>query len=240
MEETRDYNWEVTEIVKRAKQALGIATDSELAKYLGVSRATVSNWCARRRIDFALLLGKMEGVDFNWLLTGKGNEPLPPTYCHHPLAQGEMQLIHRPVAIEARTERTIPLYDIAAAANLRSLLAHKHQFVVGDINFPNAPVCDGAIYVSGDSMYPVLKSGDIIGFKSIHNFDNLIYGEMYIVSFALDGDEYLAVKYVNKPTEEGEIILKSYNDYHSQMQIPLSAVNAMAIVKFSVRRHTMI
>ena len=39
---------DVTGIVKRAKQALNFKNDSELASYLGVSRATVSNWGARK------------------------------------------------------------------------------------------------------------------------------------------------------------------------------------------------
>ena len=36
---------DVSGIVKRAKQALNFKKDSELASYLGVSRATLSNWC---------------------------------------------------------------------------------------------------------------------------------------------------------------------------------------------------
>lgn len=35
---------DVTGIVKRAKLVLNFKNDSELAEYLGVSRATVSNW----------------------------------------------------------------------------------------------------------------------------------------------------------------------------------------------------
>ena len=54
---------DVSGIVKRAKQALNFKKDSELASYLGVSRATLSNWCARNRIDFHLLLNKMRDVD---------------------------------------------------------------------------------------------------------------------------------------------------------------------------------
>ena len=56
-------NWEVAEIIKRARMAMNIKNDSEFAKFLGISRATVSNWYTRRSIDFPLLLSKMEGVD---------------------------------------------------------------------------------------------------------------------------------------------------------------------------------
>ena len=44
-----DTNLDVTGIIKRAKQVLGLKRDSELAEYLGVSRATVTNWSARNR-----------------------------------------------------------------------------------------------------------------------------------------------------------------------------------------------
>ena len=86
---------------------------------------------------------------------------------------------------------------------------------MGRIQIPSIPVCDGALYISGDSMYPILKSGDIVGFKEMNSFSNVIYGEMYLVSFDIDGDEYLAVKYVNRSEQEGCIKLVSSLCFHS-------------------------
>ena len=69
-----DTNLDVPGIIKRAKQALNLKRDSELAEFLGVSRATVTNWAARNSIDFRLLLDKLGNtVDYNWLLLGKGS-----------------------------------------------------------------------------------------------------------------------------------------------------------------------
>ena len=87
---------DVSGIVKRAKQALNFKKDSELASYLGVSRATLSNWCARNRIDFHLLLNKMRDVDLNWLLVGKGTPRHQTKLCKSDLASGEVQMIHNP------------------------------------------------------------------------------------------------------------------------------------------------
>ena len=61
------------DIIKRAKLAKEFKTDSELAAFLGISRSTLSNWNARNSIDFPLLLGSLDDVDYNWLLTGKGS-----------------------------------------------------------------------------------------------------------------------------------------------------------------------
>ena len=100
-------------------------------------------------------------------------------------------------------------------------------------------LCAGALYISGDSMYPILKSGDIVGFKEMNSFSNVIYGEMYLVSFDIDGDEYLAVKYVNRSEQEGCIKLVSYNPHHEPMDVPFASIQAMAIVKFSIRKNMM-
>lgn len=229
----------VSEIVKRAKIALNCKTDADLAASLGVSRSTLSNWCSRNRIDFPLLLGKLKHVDYNWLLVGKGSPVHQSNFCDNDLIQGEVQIVHNPKIADVIDDRSIALYDIAAAANLKTLLADKRQYVVGKIEIPSIPLCDGALYVSGDSMYPLLKSGDIVGFKQINTFSHIIYGEMYIVSFAIDSDEYLTVKYVNHAEKEGYIKLVSYNQHHEPMDVPLAAVNAMAIVKFSIRKNMM-
>ena len=70
-----DTNLDVPGIIKRAKQVLNLRRDSELAEYLGVSRATVTNWSARNSIDFKLLLDKFgDKVDYNWLLGKRKSE----------------------------------------------------------------------------------------------------------------------------------------------------------------------
>lgn len=231
---------DVTGIVKRAKQVLDFKNDSELADYLGVSRATVSNWCARNRIDFHLLLSKMSHVDYNWLLVGKGKPEHEEKFCTGGEVEGEVQMIYDPKTKEPVDDRSITLYDITAAANLNSLLTDKSQYIMGKIQIPSIPTCDGAVSISGDSMYPILKSGDIVGFKIINSFDNLIYGEMYLVSFMIESNEFLAVKYVNRSDKSRHIKLVSYNTYHQPMDIPFNSINAMAIVKFSIRRHMML
>lgn len=158
-------------------------------------------------------------------------------YCENDPVKGEVEILHNSKTVEATDDRSVDLYDIAAAANLKTLLTNKQQYIVGKIIIPSIPRCDGAVYVSGDSMYPILKSGDIIGFKEISSMDYLIYGEMYLVSFHIDGDDYLAVKYINKSEKPGFIKLVSYNPHHEPMDLPVTNIQAMAIVKFSVRKN---
>lgn len=168
-------------------------------------------------------------ISAEWLITGMGEKN-----------KTDIQFIHHPKSADILVEsQDIILYDINAAANLKTLLADKSQNIIGKISIPNIPKCDGAMYVRGDSMYPLLKSGDIIAYKEIHDFSNVIKGEMYIISFDLEGDEYLTIKYVNRSEQNGCIKLVSYNPHHDPMDIPISSINAMAIVKVSVRMNTM-
>ncbi len=229
----------VDEIVKRAKLARGFRTDSQLADYLGVSRSTLCNWIARNSIDFPRLLERMAEVDYNWLLTGRGS-PVPHRLCcDGRMTCGEALQVHDAGAGEPLGERSVMLYDISAAANLRTLLDDRQQYAVGRIVIPNIPACDGAVHVSGDSMYPILKPGDIVGFRTISSFGDVVFGEMYLVSFERGGDEYLTVKYVNRSAEPDCIRLVSYNPRHDPMDLPLSAISIMAIVKFSIRMNMM-
>lgn len=171
-------------------------------------------------------------INADYILTGRG-EPLKQTM--------EVTQIHHPKSFEKKDEGGVVLYDIEAAANLNSLFLQKDQNVLGKISIPNIPKCDGAIYVRGDSMYPLLKSGDIVAYKAIQvDMRQIIFGEMYLVSIDMDGDEYLAVKYV-KRSEFGKdwIQLASYNQHHEPKDFHISVVRAMALVKLSIRMNTM-
>ena len=128
-----------------------------------------------------------------------------------------------------------------ASANLKSLLVNKDQNILGKISIPNIPKCDGAVYVKGDSMYPLLKSGDIIAYKEVPvEIQHIFYGEMYLVSIDIEGEEYLTVKYINQSERGCEWIkLVSYNQHHQPKDFPLSSVRALALVKLSIRMNTM-
>ena len=154
----------------------------------------------------------------------------------------EVTIINRPKYTEKVEENgELYLYDIEAAANLKSLLVNKDQNILGKISIPNIPKCDGAVYVKGDSMYPLLKSGDIKAYKEVPvEIQHIFYGEMYLVSIDIEGEEYLTVKYINQSERGCEWIkLVSYNQHHQPKDFPLSSVRALALVKLSIRMNTM-
>lgn len=95
-----------------------------------------------------------------------------------------------PKSAEKLGDAEVPLYDIDAAANLRTLMGDKTANILGRISIPNIPSCDGAVYVRWDSMYPLLKTGDIVAYKMVNDIQALVDGEMYLVNLEMDGDEY--------------------------------------------------
>lgn len=223
---------------------------SEFIKYKGVSvRAfeqsiSASDGMIRRAINnntdiqskwITAIADNYPDLSLDWLILGRGSMLIDNG------SKKDIEFIHHPKYTEKNIEvQSIKLYDVSAAANLKTLFDNKEQNILGEIMIPNIPRCDGAVYVNGDSMYPLLKSGDIIAYKEIHSFTCVVYGEMYLISFNMDGDEYLTVKYVNHSEEEDCIKLVSYNPHHHPMDIPVTCINAMGLIKFSIRKNTMI
>ena len=222
-------------IIERLKEALEINSDSALAERLKVTKGTLSNWKARNSLDFEKVFSVCDLISVDWLLTGEG-EMLKPT------KEIEITPIHRPRSREKKEdEQIVYLYDFAATAGLKALFDNNKQNIIDTIKIPNLPKCDGAIHAVGDSMYPLLKSGDIILYKEIPiDVQNLVYGEMYLLSYEMAGEDYIKVKYVCK-SERGEpfVTLASENPLHSPCDIDFNSISALALVKASIRINCM-
>lgn len=142
---------------------------------------------------------------------------------------------------QSTERRSAPLFDLDATKGcLGSILAGRKP-AIDYVSFPGLPQCDGAVYMRGDSMYPLLRAGDILIYKTLNNFNSLIRGEMYLLSFTLDGDEYTTVKYLNRAEQHPDrLVLSSHNPNHSSIEIAQEDVTAIALVKASIRSHSMI
>lgn len=139
-------------------------------------------------------------------------------------------------------DQHIPLYNLEATAGLVDLFRdHDSIDPIDTISIPNLPKCDGAVFVAGDSMYPLLKSGDIVMYKQVHDILNdIFWGQMYLISVANNGDEYVMVKYIQK-SEKGEdfVTLVSENRHHQDKDVEISKIRALGLIKGSVRINTM-
>ena len=207
-------------------------TQEQLAQRLGIGKAALSmietGKCGLSTRNKNILVQDLN-VNPDWLETGKGN-----------MFNAEPDL----TAFRLRTDnslpmQSVPLYSIEGTAGLVPLFADQTEAKpVNYIHIPNLPKCDGAIYVSGDSMYPLLKSGDIVLYKQLHNIEDVFWGDMYLLSIDLEGEEDITVKDIQKSEREGYVRLVSQNPHHADKDIEISRIRALALIKASIRMNS--
>lgn len=175
-------------------------------------------------------------ISLEWLILGKGNMCI-----ENSNKSNSLQPLSNEKVSHTIDSQEIPLYDISAAAGCVMLFQDSNNMVpIDTIKIPNLAKCDGAVFARGDSMYPIIKSGDIILYKVMQGLDTIIWGETYIVTYESYGDYYTVVKYVKKSTEhDGNLVLLSQNEHHQPFEIHISQVKSMALVRASVRYNNM-
>lgn len=223
-----------TERMKEYLDYKGI-TKYKFCNDLGFSNKFLDNSSNMGTDKACKILHHYPEVSSEWLLTGNG--PM--------LKENNTDIVimntDRRTVDSLHISQEIPLYDLEAVAGLRELFnSGKPQRILDTIKIPNLPKCDGAISVTGDSMYPLLKSGDIILYKET-DFENIFFGEMYLLSVKLnDWEEYITVKYVQKSENGNEYVkLVSQNSHHQPKDIHISKISALALIKASIRINTM-
>ena len=219
------------ERLRLIRKELGL-TQEALAQKLGIGKSALSmietGRASLSERNKNIIVQELN-VNPEWLETG----------------QGQMCFEQRPEAVFTnRTDRrlptqSVPLYNIEGTAGLVPLFLDRESVRPVDyIHIPNLPRCDGAIYVVGDSMYPLLKSGDIVLYKQVSGIENIFWGDMYLLSIDIDGEEYVTVKYIQKSENEGCVKLVSQNPHHADKEVPVERIRALAFVKASIRMNS--
>lgn len=187
----------------------------------------------------AKILSIYPSLNAEWLITGQGL--MFKTYKNNVIAE--------PVISNRKTQdafyeiQRVPLFNLEATMGLVPLVDGNgidEEKVIDYISIPNMPSSDGAIFATGDSMYPLLKSGDMIAYKRI-NLDrsNIFFGEMYVLAIKIDETETMkTIKFVH-PSELGDDYIKivSHNQHHAPKDIRLDQITAIALVRGSIRIH---
>ena len=88
-------------------------------------------------------------------------------------------------------------------------------------------------------MYPLLKSGDIVLYKQLHDLEDIFWGDMYLLSIDIDGEEYVTIKYIQRSERDGYVRLVSQNQHHAEKEVQMSRIRAIALVKASIRMNSM-
>ena len=218
--------------VKLIRKSLGM-TQEQLAQRLGVGKTALSmieTGKARLSARNRNLLVQELNVNPDWLESGKGEMFNADPSLAASFGRG---------AEMAMPLQSVPVYSMEATAGLVPLFTDQESAKpINYIHIPNLPKCDGAIYIVGDSMYPLLKSGDIVLYKQLQDIDSIFWGDMYLLSLDLDGEEYITVKYIQKSEREGYVKLVSQNPHHADKDIEMSRIRAIALIKASIRMNS--
>lgn len=212
-------------------------SEKEIADIMGYTKSSFSQIVNGKVPLSDKFIDKLTSIDKNinkvWVENGNGemlkenNKYIPTT--------NELITDHN------TDDQTIPLYEIETKTGLITLFNSKiAQNKIGEISIPNAPKCDGALYVRGDSMHPILKSGDIVAYKTIYDPNNIFWGEMYLLDINVENEQYITIKYIQH-SDKGDnyVYLVSYNSNHQSVHILKSNIRALALVKASIRYNSM-
>jgi len=205
---------------------------------LGASRGSISKAVKDGKSIGSNVLEKIllfyPDLNPTWLLTGQGD-----MYLDKSESSIKTFRLKTDTTLESQQ---IPLYDMEAVAGLVPLFNDNKTFTpIDHISIPHLPKCDGAIYVTGDSMYPLLKSGDIVLYREVNDIaSGIFWGEMYLVSVDINGEEYVTVKYIRKSETPGLVKLVSENPHHQDKEVEVDKIRALALVKASIRMNAML
>lgn len=207
-------------------------TKYDFYKKTGITRGILDQNNGINEDNIYKFLAYAKDISPNWLITGLGSM-IVNSY--------NFDMVAEPIAVFNEKDRHIesqrvPLYRIEAIAGAVPVFESlQTQTPLGYITIPNLPKCDGAIYMTGDSMYPLLKAGDILLYKVLNNIKNIFWGEMYILSMLFDSDTYITVKYVQRAETPNNIRLVSENRHHQEKEMPIESVKTAAHVVASIR-----
>lgn len=227
----------MSKIVGRIKEYMDFKkiSISAFEKSIGLSNAsfnkTLKSGGAIGTDKLEKTLSVYADINPRWLMTGEGpmlnDEKIEPAHTFTLLTDRKVDV------------QDIPLYDLSATAGIMAIFNDLSITPDDYLRVPNLPPVDGAIYVRGESMTPLLKSGDIIIYKKLAlSLDSILWGQIYLLSFDAGGDTFTVVKYIQKSDDPECIRLVSHNSHFEPNDIPLSSIRALAIVKASITFHT--
>lgn len=190
-------NLDKSAVLDRIKEYYSLRGNADLARFLGVAPNTITNWYNRLTFDIDAIYTKCEGVDFNWLLTGRGS--MLKSEGSAPMGSKEAQ---KEDILPAK-KNLIPFYeDVSTIGGLNDCLANTEsnaptEWIDAGDWFPEATA---AIRHYGDSMieYP---SGSILALKRVCNPQLIMNGRNYVIETTEyrvtkqlqdDGDHFMA------------------------------------------------
>ena len=200
--------------LRRYLTNLGLTQDI-IAKRFGVTKQAINSLLTGRKPfgkQNAIKWANEFGLNAGWLLTG----------------EGEMVKQSTKTVVEV-AEYGTPVYDIdATCGNLSRPIVFTDEHIIGHVNLPNVSSSAVIIRANGDSMEPHIHDGDWIAVREVFNFNELYYGQVYLVIT----EELRLLKYLRKDEDEQNyVILRSEDDRYDDIRLAKSSIRSLFIVE---------
>lgn len=200
---------------------------AQFAKLLGVSPQTISAWIARNTFDSELIYAKCRYINPSWLLTGQGN-----MLTNDENTQNVKSSREAIPAIDGMPNdiKPIPLVTEHAAAGFgNECFAIQKSDVKDYYIIPKFRFCqvDFMIEVSGLSMYPRFKSGDVIACTILHDAKYIQWNRCHVIATREQG---ILVKRIMPSEQEGCFKIVSDNKDFPPFDLPTEEITGLALV----------
>lgn len=198
-------------ILNRIKFAQNFKSNADLAKFLEIAPNTLTNWYTRNTIDYDLIFSKCKHLNADWLLNGEGemlkeqNIALQDLqHCrHNPIPYyPELPFAHEKIPLNIDRQKNQPS---------------------GYILLPGVQA-EFLCTVSGFSIQPIIKPGDIIGLNHLKSWEHVDPDKIYLI-ITKEG-EYM-LKRLRPDLENREMI---WCISESQKEFPISKKEIQSIL----------
>ncbi|MGL5681714.1 MAG: XRE family transcriptional regulator [Marinifilaceae bacterium] len=150
-------------------------------------------------------------ISIDWLITGEGNMLIT----SNPVVDDCDIAISNPTGDNIN----IPIYNAEASAGF-GISKLDTESMVGTLSVPYAKKGDVVITATGNSMMPIINSGDLLVLRERHNwFEYVELGEIYVV---VTEDDVLVKTIYNE--SDGRFVLRSANGEYNDFTVPKTIV----------------
>lgn len=190
----------------------------------GLSNGAVSKMGdGTRRSTLEKISNYYPELNSNWLLTGVGemlqNEE-----------RKEKSISVNQTAISTKQRKGALIYDIDATCGLSGRdIEFTDEKVIGSIDAPEINPDSKIIFATGDSMLPLIASGDRVVIRKIESWDYFNYGQVYLIIT----NEYRLIKRVRRHPKDADnlILLRSENPDYDDIDLPKREIIHLFIVE---------
>lgn len=201
----------------------------DFAQKIDVDTSNLSKYLNGRLAMSDALINKIVvnlGVSKQWLETGE-DLPFAKQQPQQLITVPKSRIVTEPT--KALVKKGTPVYDIDVTAGYQpQARMFTDDQIIGFVDLPDMTSTNCRIVrVSGDSMSPVIRSGDYIAVRELSNLRQIFWGQIYVVIL----DDYRLVKYVRRHDDPSMVILRSENRRYDDMEIDRADIRDLMFVQ---------